>query len=183
MSAGWRCSHPLNVLLKMLSRCPQNGEHFVQVELVDFFSSVFNSVSHFQMSCTWLCQPTPTGGFASGRKSWTEALDWAEKEGEEGQEQQKIMWSNDLFCCILISVSHADGLVQERRNSSALATELRLSCIIHRYHVSYLSRFCMLTHWSLVIAYCVRNLVNIGSGNGLLHVRHQAFTWINSDLL
>ena len=32
-------------------------------------------------------------------------------------------------------LSHIDGLVQERRNSSALAMELRLSCIIPLMYV------------------------------------------------
>ena len=34
----------------------------------------------------------------------------------------------NVFHCMILTIHYFDGLVQERRNSSALAMELRLSC-------------------------------------------------------
>ena len=50
---------------------------------------------------------------------------------------QKIDYIRSLHAfkqLIRSSHAHIDGLVQERRNSSALAMELRLSCTNHRYN-------------------------------------------------
>ena len=60
-------------------------------------------------------------------------------------------------------VMHIDGLVQERRNSSALAMELHLSCTNPPIYESV-------------------NLATIGSDNGLSPVRRQAIIWINVGL-
>ena len=40
------------------------------------------------------------------------------------------MMKNTWLCVIFSPAHYVDGLVQERRNSSALAMELRLSCTI-----------------------------------------------------
>ena len=60
-----------------------------------------------------------------------------------------------------------DGLVQERRNSSALAIEFCLS----------------LTHWGRVTHICVSPLTIIGSDNGLSPGRRQAIFWTNAVIL
>ena len=77
-----------------------------------------------------------------------------------------------------------DGLVQERRNSSALAMELRLSCtnpwiwlsqwVMHP-PIPYI--FNLLTHWGRVTHICVGKLIIIGSDNGLSPGRRQAIIW------
>ena len=41
----------------------------------------------------------------------------------------------------------------------------------------------MLTHWGLVTHTCFRNLIIIGSDNGLATTRHQAIIWTNAGIL
>ena len=71
-------------------------------------------------------------------------------------------------------ILYIDGLMQERRNSSALAMELRLSCtnpLICPSHVCVQYTVCeviliykqsaiylLLTHWGWLVSYCAMNL-------------------------
>ena len=70
-------------------------------------------------------------------------------------------------------------LVQERRNSSALAMELRLSCT----NPSKCAYCWFLTHWGRVTHICVSKLTIIGSDNGLPPDWRQAIIWTNAGLL
>ena len=52
-------------------------------------------------------------------------------DGLAGLERASLIltqWGPGMHICIRVLDHHFDGLVQERRNSSALAMELRLSC-------------------------------------------------------
>ena len=56
--------------------------------------------------------------------------------------------------------------------------------IIHNHQCIIIKSLSVhLTHLSLVQYIYVSELVSIGSGNGLSHVRHQAISWNNADLL
>ena len=46
----------------------------------------------------------------------------------ESEVRSIILWVHSLILTLHLSLSCLDRLVQERRNSSALAMELRLSC-------------------------------------------------------
>ena len=41
----------------------------------------------------------------------------------------------NIFCCMILTIHYFDGLVQEKRNSSALAMELRLFAQTYRFVV------------------------------------------------
>ena len=68
---------------------------------------------------------------------------------------QKILWLGRWLNLLRPGDAYIDGLVQERRNSSALAMELRLSC--------------------------TNSL--IGLGNGLSTAHHQSITKVCGNLL
>ena len=80
-----------------------------------------------------------------------------------------------------------DGLVQERRNSSALAMELHLSCtnpsILFWVNYAAVSSMQLLTHWGRVTHIYVGKLTIIGSDNGLSPGWCQAIIWTNANLL
>ena len=101
---------------------------------------------------------------------------------------------------------HIDGLVQERRNSSAIAMELRLSCTnpsiswlamtwLHQelaYQAMILTLFALnelgavgkiLIHWGRVTHICVGNLTIIGSDNGSWPDHRQVIIWISAGIL
>ena len=66
-----------------------------------------------------------------------------------------MTWSDENILLIIMSnqsivqVHHIDGLVQERRNSSALAMELCLSYINQSIYDSQILTF-QLMHWSYI---------------------------------
>ena len=77
-----------------------------------------------------------------------------------------------------------DGLVQERRNSSASTMELCLSCT--NPSISWFLKSMLLgvlTHWGWVTHICVDNLTIIGSDNGLSPGWRQAIIWTNAGIL
>ena len=76
-----------------------------------------------------------------------------------------------------LNEGHDDGLVQERRNSSALAMELRLSCI--NPSIMHLSKL-IEAEWRI---YASVKHTNIASDNGLSPIRRQAIIWTNAVIL
>ena len=76
-----------------------------------------------------------------------------------------------------LNEGHYDGLVQERRNSSTLAMELRLSCI----NPSIMHRSKLIeAEWRI---YASVKYTNIASDNGLSPIRRQAIIWTNAVIL
>ena len=78
---------------------------------------------------------------------------------------------------------HIDGLVQERRKSSASAMELRLSCTdpsICNMLKDFFIVFWLKCHWSSFLGFELE-LVIIGLGNGLVLNVWQSITWTSDD--
>ena len=102
------------------------------------------------------------------------------------------MWAISNRLVVSASLWDIDGLVQERRNSSAYALDFRLSCtnpsicnLVSGFHqvISVgICQGCFLTHWDRATHICVGKKTFIGSDNGLSPGRCQAVIWTNAGI-